>query len=106
MIEKFKYIRSKRLMEMYREIPCQHTGVSDGTVCGAHSNQSKHGKGRGIKASDQYCASLSADAHAWLDFGPASREEKIEMWDKAHEKTVKALTDKFGQEYLDIINAL
>lgn len=65
-------------MAMYRTIPCQNCLANDGTVCGAHSNQSKHGKGRGIKASDKYCASLCSKCHAWLDFGTASREEKIE----------------------------
>ncbi len=55
---KTEYIRSNKLMLRYRMLPCQNCGANDGTVCGAHSNQSKHGKGKGIKASDQYAASL------------------------------------------------
>lgn len=100
MIQKFKYVRSEALMKLYREIPCQHCRTSDGTVCGAHSNQYIHGKSRGIKASDYFCASLCYACHGWLDFGSASRSEKVSMWNAAHEKTVKALILKFGSKYL------
>lgn len=89
---------------MYREIACQNCFKDDGTVVGAHSNQSVHGKGRGIKAGDQYCASLCADCHGWLDFGLSSRQEKIGMWGMAHLRTSLALQKKFGQEYVDIID--
>ena len=57
---KFKYIRSPALLKACREIPCQHCGIEDGTVVAAHSNESRHGKGRGIKASDIYIAALCA----------------------------------------------
>ena len=90
-------------MEMYREIACQNCSKQDGTVCGAHSNQSKHGKGRGKKASDEFCASLCDICHGWFDFGIASRQEKIDMWEMAHLKTTIALTKKFGKQYLEII---
>lgn len=62
-------------------------GTRDGTVVAAHSNQSKHGKGRGIKASDQYVAALCYACHTWLDQGSASREAKVAMWDEAHRLT-------------------
>jgi len=89
MFGKMKYVRSKRIMESYRAIPCQNCGRDDGTVCGAHSNQAKHGKGRSIKASDDKCASLCFTCHTELDSGAKmSRAERIDMWDKAHEKTV------------------
>lgn len=106
MIAKFTYIRSKKLMEMYRQIPCQNCGIDDGTVCGAHSNQEIHGKGRGIKASDQFCASLCSKCHFCIDQGKKlNREEKRLVWDLAHHKTVKALTQKFGDVYLNILKA-
>lgn len=104
MISKFKYVRSKRLMEMYRTIPCQICGADDGTVCGAHSNQSKHGKGRGIKASDIYCASLCHKCHHSLDFGRASREYKERAWEMAHALTYSLLLIKYGQEYMEFWN--
>lgn len=94
MIPKFQYIRSAKLMAAYRKIPCQHCGIDDGTVCGAHSNQAKHGKGRGIKASDEFCASLCHSCHMQVDQGRSmSRTERETVWGNAHEKTVKALKD-------------
>jgi len=90
--QKFTYTRSKRIMELYRTIPCQHCGAQDGTVCGAHSNQAKHGHGRGIKASDEYCASLCHQCHYTLDQGKGlTRDEKVSMWDRAHKKTMDIL---------------
>jgi len=92
---KFRYIRSKPLMELYRTIPCQHCGADDGTVCGAHSNQAIHGHGRGIKASDEFCASLCAKCHYELDQGNSlTRVEKRLMWDLAHARTNKRLGAK------------
>lgn len=88
---KRKYIRSPALMKLYRAIPCQNCGADDGTVCGAHSNWAEHGKGRGIKASDDKCASLCFTCHSALDTGPASNDLKRQMWDRCHENTMHAL---------------
>lgn len=91
-IQKFVYIRSPALLKACREIPCQYCGRADGTVVAAHSNQAQHGKGRGIKASDQFIAALCAWCHAALDQGNAmSRTERIALWTKAHIKTVTEL---------------
>ena len=92
MLTKTDYLRSPALMRAYRTLPCQHCGIDDGSVCGAHSNQAIHGKGRGIKAGDQYCASLCHACHLALDQGRSmSRSERTQMWDAAHAKTVAAL---------------
>lgn len=89
---KFEYIRSNRLLLRCRGLSCQHCGARDGTVVAAHSNQAKHGKGRGIKASDQYIAALCHACHAALDQGAHLTEaERVEMWDRAHAKTVHEL---------------
>lgn len=89
---KFQYVRSKKLMEAYRTIPCQNCGRDDGTVCGAHSNWAEHGKGRSIKASDDKCASLCSRCHSALDSGyNMNAQEKREMWTKAHLKTFEEL---------------
>lgn len=89
---KFTYVRSKPLLEACRQIACQHCGAQDGTVCAAHSNQAVHGKGRGIKASDQYVASLCHLCHHQLDQGFLwSREQRTEIWTNAHRKTVALL---------------
>lgn len=92
MITKFAYHRSKPLLQACRAIPCQHCGSDDGTVCAAHSNQAQHGKGKSIKASDQYVASLCFRCHSALDQGSRlSRDERVEMWTAAHRKTVRLL---------------
>lgn len=96
MIPKYHYVRSKQLLRACREIPCQHCGAQDGTVCAAHSNQSIHGKGRGIKASDVFVASLCFTCHSNLDQGrEGSREHRTRLWNSAHEKTV-AMLNKLG----------
>lgn len=89
---KFDYVRSDALMRAYRLIPCQHCGADDGTVCGAHSNWAVHGKGRGIKASDIFAASLCHADHAELDQGLRLTEaERQAMWWQAHIRTVSEL---------------
>jgi hypothetical protein len=86
------YYRSPKLLEACRKLECQHCGSDDGTVCAAHSNQSIHGKGKGIKAHDCFVAALCWKCHFELDEGLATtREEKREMWNKAHNKTYLAL---------------
>lgn len=79
-------------MKAYRLIPCQHCGKSDGTVCGAHSNWSAHGKGKSIKADDNRCASLCFTCHSMLDQGSVlGASERMAMWFTAHVKTVREL---------------
>lgn len=86
--------RNQKLLEAVRESPCQHCGKSDGTVVAAHSNQSRDGKGRSIKAHDYRIAALCFTCHAELDQGRAmSREERLNMWENAHRATVGWLFD-------------
>jgi len=99
---KTEYIRSKKLMQAYRLIPCQHCGRDDGTVCGAHSNSASKGKGRSIKASDDSCASLCYTCHSALDQGShLSRMDRETMHSDAHRKTVAELL-KRGLWPLDV----
>lgn len=89
---KREYIRSRKLLDACREIPCQVSGVSDGTVVAAHSNQAIHGKGRGIKADDNRVAAMSYAIHAELDQGKKwSRAEAQAIWWQAHISTVREL---------------
>jgi hypothetical protein len=91
-IAKFTYIRSKPLLKACRSLACQHCGADDGTVCAAHSNQAQHGKGKSIKASDIFVASLCHRCHTALDQGShLSRDERVAMWTAAHRKTVREL---------------
>ena len=55
--------RNKKLLEAVREFPCAMCGREDGTVCAAHSNQQRDGKGTGIKAHDYRIASLCYQCH-------------------------------------------
>lgn len=50
---KFQYLRSKRYLRFVASQPCFACGI-EGYSQAAHSNQAKHGKGRGIKASDEF----------------------------------------------------
>lgn len=91
-IPKTTYVRSRQLLSACREIPCQHCGAQDGTVVAAHSNRGSHGKGRGMKASDQYVASLCHTCHFEVDQGSRlSHDERAAIWDKAHDRTVREL---------------
>lgn len=91
-VPKHAYVRSKKLLEACREIPCQHCGIADGTVVAAHSNWITHAKGKSIKADDNRVASLCHRCHGHLDQGShLSKAERIELWTSAHERTVKEL---------------
>lgn len=87
--------RNQRLLEAARELPCQHCGVQDGTVVAAHSNQLRDGKGRSIKAHDYRIASLCYRCHSDLDQGSTmSKQERLEMWEEAHRRTVGLLFER------------
>lgn len=91
-VAKATYVRSKKLREAYRLIPCQACGVSDGTVVCAHANESWAGKGMGIKASDENGASLCFTCHSRLDQGSdMTKAERRAFWLAAHMKTIPAL---------------
>lgn len=91
-VPKHRYVRSKKLMQAYREIPCQNCGIADGTVCGAHSNWLAHHKGKSVKADDNRCASLCNKCHTLLDQGSTmTKAERLEVWTAAHKRTVKRL---------------
>ena len=53
MFAKFPYWRSPSYLRWVASRPCVACGV-EGFSQAAHSNQAKHGKGRGIKASDEF----------------------------------------------------
>jgi len=81
--------RNKKLLETVRDMPCGNCGSQDQTVCAAHSNQLKDGKGRGIKAHDYRIAALCFKCHYELDQGKnLSKEDRIQMWENAHRLTI------------------
>jgi hypothetical protein len=73
----------------------------DGTIVAAHSNQLRDGKGRGIKAHDYRIAALCYGCHMELDQGnKLSKEERVNLWDEAHRKTIGWL---FENEHLEVV---
>lgn len=88
---KFNYFRSKRHLMNVASLPCQMCGA-EGMTQAAHANWARYGKGRGIKASDEYTAALCQDCHYILDQHPAlSKLERQNMWEFAWRKTVREL---------------
>jgi hypothetical protein len=66
----------------------------------AHSNQLRDGKGRSIKAHDYRIAALCFRCHAGLDQGSKmSKEDRVDIWEMAHRKTVGWL---FDNEHLEV----
>ena len=75
----------KRLAEI-RKLPCVRCGNPNSQA--AHSNSAKHGKGRSIKASDQFTIPLCAICHAAFDrFELGNRAESEAMFEKWLVKT-------------------
>lgn len=87
--------RDRALLDLAYQLTCtlQIDGVCEGgpgEPC--HSNQSRHGKGGSIKAHDVFFASGCRACHMQLDQGKRfSREEKAEIWQRAHERTLLQL---------------
>ena len=76
---------SKRLAEI-RKLPCIRCGNPHSQA--AHSNSAKHGKGRGIKASDAFVIPLCLKCHAAFDrFELGNREQSEAMFEKWLVKT-------------------
>ena len=85
---------SKRLAAI-RKLPCVVCGRSP--VDAAHSNQSKHGKGMGLKACDSKTIPLCRQHHIDYDqFQKMNRSQSVDWFAKMLEKTERMLsqTDK------------
>lgn len=91
--------RNKKILNLARDAPCVLCGSSDGTVVAAHSNQSRDGKSMSMKSNDYRVAYLCYHHHFMIDSGKLSREEKVEMWEDAHRKTIGWL---FDNEHLEV----
>lgn len=83
--------RNKKILELANETEhCLGCGrYNDGCVVGAHSNQLRDGKGRGIKAHDYRIAYMCDRCHYEIDQGTTlSRDERKERWEDAHRATI------------------
>lgn len=75
-------MRNPKRLAAIRRLPCVRCG--DPKSQAAHSNSAKHGKGRGIKASDEFTVPLCHECHGSFDqykLGDrAESEELFEGW--------------------------
>ncbi|EJB8497891.1 Protein of uncharacterised function (DUF968) [Acinetobacter baumannii] len=86
-------MRSTKRLNEIRALPCVRCGQSPSQA--AHSNSSKHGKGRGIKASDEFTVPLCAICHGLFDqFNLGTRQESEAMFERWLEKTERMLNLK------------
>lgn len=76
-----------RGQQCYLKVPgvCLGVGGAD-TVVPCHSNQSRHGKGSGLKAMDIFTVPGCATCHKWIDqnWTKASKADKFLIWDNAY----------------------
>lgn len=82
--------RNRKLLNLAKLVPfCMCCGRhNDGSIVASHSNQSRHGKGIGKKASDAAIAFCCDACHYLIDEGPQKREEKVRIWQEAHSRTM------------------
>lgn len=74
-------MRDVKRLAAIRKLPCVRCGNPNSQA--AHSNSAKHGKGRGIKASDAFVIPLCAICHAAFDrFELGNRAESEAMFDQ------------------------
>lgn len=91
-IAKHKYVRSKKLLKLTAQLPCQLCGAEH-QVQAAHCNWGG-GKGFGIKADDNLIAALCYECHHDVDQGHRwSKRERQQAWWYAHRKTVERLVE-------------
>ncbi|AVF43572.1 DUF968 domain-containing protein [Acinetobacter nosocomialis] len=86
-------MRSTKRLNEIRALPCVRCGQSPSQA--AHSNSSKHGKGRSIKAGDEFTVPLCHSCHHQFDtFQLGTRAESEAMFDQWLEKTERMLNLK------------
>ena len=79
-------MRDAKRLAAIRKLLCVRCGNPNSQA--AHSNSSKHGKGRSIKSSDQFTIPLCAICHAAFDrFELGNRAESEAMFEKWLVKT-------------------
>lgn len=90
MFPKFPYKRDKKRLKAVAALACQLC-FREGRTQASHSNQALHGKGRSIKASDEFTAALCCTCHVEIDQGKGDKAQKEAMWNLAFERTEKLL---------------
>lgn len=86
-------MRSKKRLSEIRALPCVRCGYPHSQA--AHSNSGKHGKGKGIKASDAFTVALCHKCHHLFDtYQLGTRQESEALFDGWLEKTEQMLNIK------------
>ena len=89
-------MRDAKRLAAIRKLPCIRCGNPNSQA--AHSNSAKHGKGRGIKASDAFVIPLCATCHAVFDrFELGNRAESEAMFERWLVKT-ELMTNQTDKE--------
>ena len=91
-----KYLAACKGEPCYLNVLCARCDWADPTVVPCHSNQSKHGKGMLLKARHEFTLPGCGPCHAWLDRGPAPREEKFAAFDRGFERWEPVRARKMG----------
>ena len=87
-------MRDNQRLAKIRQLPCCQCGASPPSQA-CHSNWQEHGKGRGIKASDEFTVALCWDCHRKFDqFIELNREQSKHQFDRWLNKTNRALEYK------------
>ena len=71
-------MRDAKRLAAVRKLPCVKCGNPNSQA--AHSNWSEHGKGRGIKADDQFTIPLCLSCHQWLDQYQYMNRDESKAW--------------------------
>ncbi|EOF7534999.1 hypothetical protein ACK2JT_000249 [Acinetobacter baumannii] len=79
-------MRDAKRLAAIRKLPCVRCGYPHSQA--AHSNSGKHGKGKGIKASDEFAVPLCHKCHFLFDtYQLGTRTESELLFDQWLEKT-------------------
>lgn len=91
-------MRSQKRLSDIRKLPCVRCGGRPSQA--AHSNSSKHGKGRGIKADDTFTVPLCHNCHYQFDqFKFGNRVESEALFDGWLVKTNRMLSLDMGEVF-------
>ncbi|WP_321878963.1 nuclease domain-containing protein [Paraburkholderia bannensis] len=90
-----RYLEACRGERCYLRVPgvCLHSAES---VVPCHSNQSRHGKGMGIKASHEFTVPGCSACHAWIDQGSGERQAKFDVWEAGFARWLPVRAEKMG----------
>lgn len=93
-------MRDNKRLQKIRQMPCCECGRPAPSQA-AHSNFYQHGKGRGIKASDEYVIPLCAKHHHQFDtYSMGMNREQSKKWfEQKLKETNEALNGKKAELY-------